>query len=443
MPPTSDMIFLLPDDPLCLILSKIPVKAAIRCSILSKRWRFLYTQICQLTLSPYLLLGPVTPDPLSIATVENIISNILLLHSSDLEAFHLSNHISEWHNGIDHQWRFNRQSISTWVQYAARKNVQRLTLCDSPVSEIPPPAFFSCNFLTELTLSNYILSHLPTDFSGFSHLISCNLHNIEITDDSLARFIALCPLLQNLKLRRCKGLSKPVISAPNTIYLDVDNGMEILTVNCPKLITMDAYLIKDLRVNWVLLHEFSYAVSNLKMQQPGTDLIKLSMDLCQGEPPDFSAERFLGIVGSFKTLKELEIGIWSSLKLERGEEMLVPLYKLLQRLPNLEGLEIRGMSIRELARDQVPACLSSLLVNLQFLGLHLFELDETEIVVVGFLLQSTPALKIMDFSLPENYAKTRYTKFLERILELRRAFTQARICKDWLYRSPAQRYSLL
>lgn len=41
-----------------------------------------------------------------------------------------------------------------------------------------------------------------------------------------------------------------------------------------------------------------------------------------------------------------------------------------------------------------------------------------EIAVVGCLLQSTPALKIVDFSLPEEYAKTQYIKFLERISEL-------------------------
>eukprot|EP00253_Pinus_taeda_P015591 PITA_15591 len=449
MPPTSNMISLLPDDLLCPILSRIPVKEAIRCSILSKRWRFLYTQIFQITLSPYPLLGPVTPDPLSIAKVENIISNILLLHSSDLEAFHLSDDISELDHGIDRQWRFNRPSISKWVQYAARKNVQRLTLRDSPVSEIPPPALFSCNFLTELTLFHYNLSHLPTDFSGFSHLITCNLHNIEITDDSLACFISLCPLLQNLKLKGCKGLWKPVISAPNVIHLDVDNvihldvdyEMEILTVNCPKLITMKAFMIEDLRANGVLFHEFSYFVSDLKMQQPGSNLIKLSMELCQRESNDFSAERFLGIVGSFKTLKELEIGVGS---VEGELEIGVPFYKLLQRLPNLEGLEIRGTSIRELVRDQAPSHLSSLLVNLQIIGVDLVELDENEIAVLGCLLQSTPALKIMDFSLPEEYWETQYTKFLERILEFRRASTQARICKDWLYRSaPAQRYSLL
>lgn len=59
---------------------------------------------------------------------------------------------------------------------------------------------------------------------------------------------------------------------------------------------------------------------------------------------NFSAGRFFEIVGSFKTLKELEIGLWPSLL--REEDWLgVPFYKLLERLPNLEGLGLRGMSI--------------------------------------------------------------------------------------------------
>lgn len=179
----------------------------------------------------------------------------------------------------------------------------------------------------------------------------------------------------------------------------------------------------------VLLHEFSYAVSQLKMQL-GTNLIKLSMFLWQEEANNLSAERFLGIVGSFETLKEFDIGLWPSL-----EKMLVPFYKLLERLPNLERLEVRCMSIRELARDPVPARLSIPLINLQFLGVDLVQLDDREIAVVGCLLQSTPALKIMDFSLPEEYAKTQYIKFLERISELGRASTQTRIHKEWYHRS--------
>ena len=51
--------------------------------------------------------GPLHADPLSIATVENIISKILLFHSSDLEVFYLSIDVypSSRICNIDTQWR--------------------------------------------------------------------------------------------------------------------------------------------------------------------------------------------------------------------------------------------------------------------------------------------------------------------------------------------------
>lgn len=87
------LCFALPDPLLGLILSKIPIREAVRCSVLSKRWRFVYAQIPQLTLSPILLVSNIDPYPypLLVATVEKIISNLLLLHSPDIEAFHLFN----------------------------------------------------------------------------------------------------------------------------------------------------------------------------------------------------------------------------------------------------------------------------------------------------------------------------------------------------------------
>jgi hypothetical protein len=191
MPIASDKFSSLPNDLLCFILSKIPIREAVRCSVLSQRWRFLYTQIPQLTLSPYLLLGPVTPtleltlspypvlgpvtpDPFFISKVDQIIFNILQWHSVDLKAFHLFNDTERTRDyPIDNQWQFSSQSVCKWVQYAADKNVQHLNLGYSPVPEILPPSLFSCTRLATLKLSNHILTAIPTHFSGFNHLITC------------------------------------------------------------------------------------------------------------------------------------------------------------------------------------------------------------------------------------------------------------------------------
>ena len=82
------------------VLSKLAIKQAIKFSILSHRWRFLYTQIPQLTIFPPCLLSDddeeeevrfkcFKVDSLVNARLENIISNSMLMHSSDLEAYHL------------------------------------------------------------------------------------------------------------------------------------------------------------------------------------------------------------------------------------------------------------------------------------------------------------------------------------------------------------------
>ena len=86
------------DMVVCYILSK----QAIKCSVLSHRWRFLYTQIPQLTIfPPRLFSDDHNEEEVSIksfrlhlvvnARLENIISNIFIKNSSDLEAFHLKN----------------------------------------------------------------------------------------------------------------------------------------------------------------------------------------------------------------------------------------------------------------------------------------------------------------------------------------------------------------
>ena len=81
-----------------LVLSKIPMREAVRCSQLSKNWRYAYTHISKLMLSPSDLLGGL--DGI------DIISGILRLHSSHVESFYL------FHDGL---WDFTAEKVSTWV----------------------------------------------------------------------------------------------------------------------------------------------------------------------------------------------------------------------------------------------------------------------------------------------------------------------------------------
>jgi len=114
-------------------------------------------------------------------------------------------------------------------------------------------------------------------------------------------------------------------------------------VTCPKLIHLDVTVTKDLTVNGILFHEISHMVSELDMHC-GKNLIGLVLE-SRGMEYGFSAERFLDILGSLGTLeslKQLSIHLWKLFEREK-EEMVVPLFKLLERLPNLERLLIQGI----------------------------------------------------------------------------------------------------
>ncbi|GLJ07199.1 hypothetical protein SUGI_0061400 [Cryptomeria japonica] len=338
----------------------------------------------ELTFSPNLVLGLSCSslDQLLISSVENIISNILLLHSGNLEAFHLH---STW---LDHtqQRHFSRQNVCKWVRYD--------------------------------------LTSFPINFVGFPHLITCHLRNVQLTDESLVSLISRCPLLQKLEIIGYAGLGNVKIFSSTIEHLSIEN-VKSLSVNCPKLKILKGYMIEDSSVNGVRFYELSYAVCYLEMHCGGT-LRMLNMDFSLGYSPGVvSASRFLHIMGNFRTLKGL--AIYLGRPFERGAEMDVPLLNLLHMLPNLQWLRIGGSFVQELARDPIPVCLTSPHVDLKRIQVEVLEFDDKEIAIISCLLQSMPFLERMEIQLPDEYDEVQCMYFFKDILYLRRASLLARI----------------
>ncbi|GLJ07200.1 hypothetical protein SUGI_0061410 [Cryptomeria japonica] len=374
----------------------MPIKDAVKSCVLSKRWRFLYTQMPQLTFDPYEMFFGTSLNPLFMSRVENIISNILLLHSRNLEGFHLHNNNT--------RVNFNRENVCKWVGYASRCNVQHLTLYDhttfpSALIEIPPTALFSCSRLITLYLAKYDLTNFPIDFVGFPHLLTCHLRYVQLTDGSLVSFISLCPRLQKLEIRGDSGLGNAVIFSSTLEHLSMER-VKSLSVNCPNLRTVAGEWIEDLSVNGVRLYELSYAIFHLEMDSGGT-LRTLDLNCSPamnfgGIPGIVSASRVLQIVGNFHSLKKLDIHLRYPWVFKREAGMNVPLLDLFHRLPNLHTLSMLGYFLQEAARDPIPDCLASPHVNLKKICVEIVEFDEKEVAVISCLLQSTPSLEALE-----------------------------------------------
>eukprot|EP00253_Pinus_taeda_P030170 PITA_30170 len=405
-----DRLSALPDNILSLILSKLPIRDAIRCSVLSKTWRFLYRGLPDLIFTPYHLIPPrhlpPTVEDLSWSTIENRISHILRMHSSDLETFDLSIGIADrWVPDFFRTPRwFTHESLSEWLRCVATKNVKRLFLKYSSEWETPPPSLFSCTTLTLLTLNTCILTTFPTDFAGFKHLTDCTLIHTQMTDDSLAVFLSHCPLLHKFNLRHCAGLQTPVISSLNLTDLVLTdwhcaalqlNSPQQLTVKCPKLTTLKTNMcIKDLRVNGMEFYEISSTIKSLRMKT-GNNSMELSLHSSDTRQYNFSVNRFLELVGTLRSMKMLTINVGNSYF---GQEngIVVPLFNLLSRLPNLERLHLRGRLILEETEGEVDPlvqCLTYPLVNLQIVEIDVHKYDVKELGLLGCILQIAPALK--------------------------------------------------
>nr|XP_016504548.1 PREDICTED: F-box/FBD/LRR-repeat protein At1g13570-like [Nicotiana tabacum] len=152
----------------------MPLPDAVRTSILSRKWRYKWCRIPQLTLDRTLWKIH------QISYIENIIRHILTRYGGPGKPYKL------------------------------------------------PASFFKCVHLRHLSLEDCLISHPPA-FRGFERLISLKLYNVTILSTLLGSLISHCPLLEQLVLHlpdNYRGVIE--INAPKLKSLDftsrVDNS---------------------------------------------------------------------------------------------------------------------------------------------------------------------------------------------------------------------------
>ncbi|KAF5205238.1 Fbd-associated f-box protein [Thalictrum thalictroides] len=208
MDKSCDRISDLPDGILDSILSLLPLKYSIRTSILSKRW----TNLWKSSFS-YATDLDFSKDFAKAQTRDQFVSTVnryIQLHTNNtIDEFRLY-----FHPGEDY-----KNELKKWIEFAIQKEVKNLSLvfCQGiPDGEAyrMPDVFFGCNSLISLRAS-HIEFNPTTEFNGFSSLVTLQLNEVNITDDTLEKILSSCPVLINLYLRSCFGLGSIKISGPD------------------------------------------------------------------------------------------------------------------------------------------------------------------------------------------------------------------------------------
>ncbi|XP_019223456.1 PREDICTED: F-box/FBD/LRR-repeat protein At1g13570-like [Nicotiana attenuata] len=226
LPP--DVLNNLPENVVDEILIRLPLRDAVRTSILAKKWRYNWCRLPQLALDQALWK---TKKDLTYITSNftKIIYHILTLHVGPITKFTLCIPGLEGCPNLDNLMYFlSRNVIQHLVLRLPRGNQYKL-----------PSSFFGCLQLRHLTLKNCLILPPPT-FKGFDRLTSLKLYNVSISSKLLESLISHSPLLEQLVLQ-ISGLSDIIeINAPMLRSFDFTGNIRCI---CFKSIPLLAKLL--------------------------------------------------------------------------------------------------------------------------------------------------------------------------------------------------------
>ncbi|KAJ3705165.1 hypothetical protein LUZ61_008870 [Rhynchospora tenuis] len=185
----SDFLSSMPAELIAQILVKLPVREAVRTSILSSKWKFLWASIPDLVFR-----GVIT---------ESTVDKLLLAHQGPILKFELDCP------------RASNEAISRWLLILSQNDLKGLYLCfDGTAGCKVPSSLFSCH----------------------------KLENLEIYGITIEKFVLGCPLLETLELFHFVEGGCLTICAPNLKRLDLFGTFTDLLLETPKLIYAGIFL---------------------------------------------------------------------------------------------------------------------------------------------------------------------------------------------------------
>ncbi|CAN4126886.1 unnamed protein product [Withania somnifera] len=222
-----DVLSYLPDNIIDVVLLCLPCKDAVRTSILSKKWRYRWCRLTELTLDWSLwqtkkdLLNPSTK-------FTKIIYQLLTLHEGPITKFTLD--IVHLESCPD---------IDNFICFLSRSGIQHLVL-HLPLRKIYklPSSLFACSQLRHLSLCYCSIHHSPS-FQGFDKLISLAISEVEISSELLESLISHCPLLERLELDIEDNSDTIEINAPMLRLFDLTGNISSICLkNVPRLVKL-------------------------------------------------------------------------------------------------------------------------------------------------------------------------------------------------------------
>ncbi|KAJ4960710.1 hypothetical protein NE237_020620 [Protea cynaroides] len=230
----GDIISNMPPNIIENVLSRLPIKEAVRTCILSKKWRYNWITL------PELIFDFTLRNAMRNRNDDNIvkfIDDVLSLHRGPICKFKLSGNLCIRNTGY----------IDRWILCLSRNDIQELVLCPQPLlrDHELPSCLYSCELLTHLQLSYCTLKRPPL-FASFNFLKSLLLYKVQFVGFTYENLVSRCPILERLKIEGLTGYTDFVIYAPKLKSLVVNGFYEVTQNICLKNTPLLAYVSLNL-----------------------------------------------------------------------------------------------------------------------------------------------------------------------------------------------------
>ncbi|ERN05587.1 hypothetical protein AMTR_s00007p00268900 [Amborella trichopoda] len=230
----------LPDNILNSILSYLPTKEAVRTSVLSNRWKYMWTGILVLDFDENCFCGK-GENSRKREKMVGIVNRVLKLHFGHVERFKL----------VFYPGKF-KSHISRCLQFLQTSGVQELDLDFRGESQEAyagygwyelPSCIYDLGSLLVLNLKNCTMG-VPLEFKGLKSLKTLCLSDVYISGEQLSILVSKCEVLQNLTVHCCKDIENIKILGPHTQLqsLKIDGccvTLGELEIDAPNLLSFD------------------------------------------------------------------------------------------------------------------------------------------------------------------------------------------------------------
>ncbi|KAL5704931.1 hypothetical protein ACHQM5_023289 [Ranunculus cassubicifolius] len=200
----SDRISHLPIEVLDQILGRIPIREAVKTSILSTGWRYKWTEMTKLVFGE----DSYPPNCHKLRhhkKLVNFVNCILHRHSDGVIT----------HFGVDDFFQ-PCSDVDKWILLLSKKMVRNLNLTFGVKRYKVAASLFACETLRSLKLQGCIVQRLPLQFKGFIHLAYLRLYRVKLTNEVLDGLLVKLPALYMLKVQYCDTLTQFRVNAPLT-----------------------------------------------------------------------------------------------------------------------------------------------------------------------------------------------------------------------------------